>query len=148
MAGFALRSLALAAVALALLAAPAVASQQAGALDPGYGNGGRVVLPVGENAEATAFALQPDDRALIGGVAIFGGEERFAIARLTTQGTPDGTFGDEGIASIKVGVAVNALFALAVQPDGKIVAAGTADPGSGNTSFAVARFLSDGTLDQ
>jgi uncharacterized delta-60 repeat protein len=146
--GFALRAVALAAVMLALLAAPAVAAQQAGALDPGYGNGGRVVLPVGDNAEATAFALQPDDRALLGGVAIFGGEERFAIARLTPQGTPDGTFGNGGVASAKVGVNVNALFALAVQPDGKIVAAGTADPGSGNTGFAVARFLSDGTLDQ
>ena len=133
--GFVLRAVALAGVALTLLAAPAIAAQQAGALDPSYGNGGRVVLPVGDNAEATAFALQPDDRALIGGVAIFGAEERFAIARLTTQGTPDATFGDGGVASAKVGVAVNALFALAVQPDGKIVAAGTADPGSGNTSF-------------
>jgi uncharacterized delta-60 repeat protein len=146
--GFVLRAVALAGVALTLLAAPAIAAQQAGALDPSYGNGGRVVLPVGDNAEATAFALQADDRALIGGVAIFGAEERFAIARLTTQGTPDATFGDGGVASAKVGVAVNALFALAVQPDGKIVAAGTADPGSGNTSFAVARFLPDGTLDQ
>jgi uncharacterized delta-60 repeat protein len=148
MEGLVLRAVAFAAVVLALLAAPAVAAQHAGALDPGYGNGGRVVLPVGDNAEATAFALQPDGRALLGGVAIFGGEERFAIARLTTGGTPDGTFGEDGIASTKVGVNVNALFALAVQPDGKIVAAGTADPGSGNTSFAVARFLPDGTLDQ
>ena len=148
MEGFALRAVALAAVALALLAAPAVAAQQAGTLDPGYGNGGRVVLPVGDNALATAFALQPDDRALLGGPALFDGEERFAIARLTTQGTPDGTFGDDGIASTKVGVNVNALLALAAQPDGRIVAAGTADPGSGNTSFAVARFLPDGTLDQ
>ena len=145
---FAVRALALAAIALAMLAVPAFAAQQAGALDPGYGTGGRVVLPVGDNAEATAFALQPDDRALIGGVAIFAGQERFAIARLTTQGTPDSTFGDNGVASIKVGVNVNALFALAVQPDGKIVAAGTADPGSGNTGFAVARFRSDGSLDQ
>lgn len=106
------------------------------------------MLPVGDNAEATAFALQPDDRALLGGIAIFGGEERFAIARLTTQGTPDGTFGNGGVASARVGVNVNALLALAVQPDGKIVAAGDADPGSGNTSFALARFLPDGTLDQ
>jgi uncharacterized delta-60 repeat protein len=148
MEGLALRAVALAALALALLVPRAVASQQAGALDPGYGDGGRVVLPVGDDAEATAFALQPDDRALLGGVALFGGEERFAVARLTTEGAADGTFGDGGIASAKVGVGVNALFALAVQPDGKIVAAGDADPGSGNTSFALARFLPDGTLDQ
>ena len=48
------------------------------------------MLPVGDNAEATAFALQPDDRALLGGPALFHGEERCAVARLTTQGTPDG----------------------------------------------------------
>jgi|tagenome__1003787_1003787.scaffolds.fasta_scaffold20064549_2 hypothetical protein len=71
MEGLALRAVALAAVALALLAAPAVAAQQAGALDPGYGNGGRVVLSVGDNAQATAFALQPDDGALLGGPALF-----------------------------------------------------------------------------
>jgi hypothetical protein len=114
MEGLALRAVALAALALALLVPRAVASQQAGALDAGYGDGGRVVLPVGDDAEATAFALQPDDRALLGGVALFGGEERFAVARLTTEGAADGTFGDGGIASAKVGVGVNALFALAV----------------------------------
>src|SRR5215211_1160202 len=65
MEALALRAVALAAVVLALLAAPAVAAQQAGTLDPGYGDGGRVVLPVGDNALATAFALQPDDRALL-----------------------------------------------------------------------------------
>ena len=85
MEGLGLRAVALAALALALLAVPAGASQQAGALDPGYGNGGRVVLPVGDNAQATAFALQPDDRALLGGPALFHGEERFAVARLTAE---------------------------------------------------------------
>ena len=135
------------AAALTLFAAPAVAAKQAGELDPGYGDGGRVLLPVGDNALATAFALQPDDRALIGGTAIVGGEERFALARLTSDGAPDGTFGSGGIVTNRVGEAINALFSLAVAPDGKIVAAGTADPGTGNTGFAVARYLPDGRLD-
>jgi uncharacterized delta-60 repeat protein len=106
------------------------------------------VLPVGDNAEATAFALQPDDRVLLGGVAIFGGEERLAIARLTPQGTSDGTFGNGGVASAKVGVNVNALFALAVQSDGKIVVAGDhVQLPSLHFDFGLARFQPNGDLD-
>jgi uncharacterized delta-60 repeat protein len=147
MGGFALRVVAFVVAALTLFAAPALGARQAGQLDTGYGDGGRVLLPVGDDALATAFALQPDDRALIAGTAIVGGEERFALARLTPQGTPDRTFGSGGVVTNRVGVGVNALFALFVAPDGKIVTAGTADPGTGNTGFAVARYLPDGTLD-
>jgi uncharacterized delta-60 repeat protein len=139
--------LAVAAAALTVSVAPASATQQAGQLDPGYGDGGRVLLPVGDSALAFAFALQPDDRALIAGAALVGGQEDFALARLTKEGTPDGSFGSGGIVTNPVGAGVDLISALTVAPDGRIVAAGTAQSGSGNSTFAVARYLPDGRLD-
>ena len=46
-----------------------------------------------------------------------------------------------------MGAGVDLISALTVAPDGRIVAAGTAQSGSGNSTFAVARYLPDGSLD-
>ena len=60
----------------------------------------------------------------------------------TAPGDLDPTFGVAGVATTPVGG--GAAYALAIQPDGKIVAAGA---GFFSTRFAVARYLSTGALD-
>ena len=69
----------------------------------------------------------------------------FALARLEIDGTPDAGFGSMGkvLTHFRGGFA-GALGGLALQADGRIVAAGTAHDFLG---FALARYESDGSLD-
>ena len=64
----------------------------------------------------------------------------FALARYLPNGSLDPTFGGDGKVTTDVGA--NAHGASALQPDGKIVAAGESTIG-----FALARYLSNGSLD-
>ena len=49
---------------------------------------------------------------------------RFALARFNSDGTLDSTFGTAGKVITDIGQANNAINAIAIQPDGKILAAG------------------------
>jgi uncharacterized delta-60 repeat protein len=65
------------------------------------------------------------------------------IARYLVGGTLDPSFGSGG-------KTIDTTFvpeAVAIQPDGKIVAAGDADGGGGNSAFGFARYLPNGALD-
>jgi len=112
-------------------------------LDSGFGNGGRVVTDVsGRYDEARALAIQPDGRIVAAGVTGTGSNEDFALARYNTDGALDRTFGVGGTVITDVSRGSDAVWAVAIQSDGKIVAAGVA---SGD--FALARYNADGTLD-
>ncbi|HEU5132779.1 MAG TPA: hypothetical protein VFT26_11770, partial [Pyrinomonadaceae bacterium] len=81
-----------------------------------------------------------------------GGTPRvFALARYTSDGRPDTSFGNGGSLTTSFGGTFAAASAIMVQPDGKIVVAGTADfnsrvPNSG-LDFAMARYHANGSLD-
>jgi uncharacterized delta-60 repeat protein len=64
-------------------------------------------------------------------------------AGAAAPGDVDLSFGVGGLVTTDIG-SIDALRAIAVQPDGKIIATGTAS----TTSWGVARYLPDGTLDQ
>ena len=73
------------------------------------------------------------------------GDQDMAVLRFNTNGALDTTFGNFGKATIDFdqgGGKNDYARAVAVQPDGKIVVAGSAD---GN--FALARYAADGTPD-
>jgi uncharacterized delta-60 repeat protein len=71
----------------------------------------------------------------------------FALARYNSDGTPDTTFGSGGqVMTDFVGVEDDA-FSVLIQPDGKIVAVGSANDPVTNYDFAAARYLSNGALD-
>jgi uncharacterized delta-60 repeat protein len=122
-----------------------------GALDTGFGSGGRVTLDFGQltsNAQASAVALQADGKIVVGGsvTVLASGRHDFALARLTAAGALDGTFGAGGTQTIDFGFD-DFLTGLAIQPaDQKVVAAGHADQ-TGAASFAAARLGTDGNLD-
>jgi len=59
-----------------------------------------------------------------------------------TPGDLDPTFGTGGKVTTDFGGGTDQAFAVALQPDGKIVAAGQA-----NNDFALARYNPDGSLD-
>jgi len=129
-----------------------------GTLDTSFGTGGIVTTGFGVSAEATSAVVQADGKIVAAGYANLDGGESFALARYNSNGTLDTTFGTGG----KVGTAFDSgsvsytqAFSVAVQPDGRIVAAGYTEIGACLFNgleqpcfdFALARYNSNGTLD-
>jgi uncharacterized delta-60 repeat protein len=105
---------------------------------------GTVDLPFNANPNAAvrAVAVQADGKILIGGgFTAFGGLTRNHMARLNAAGTVEVTFIPEPNSDV---------YAIAVQPDGKILAGGSFSSASisGQTRNRIARFETDGRLDQ
>src|SRR5579859_862753 len=122
-----------------------------GALDTSFGNGGLVVTRSSQRSfVANALALQADARILIAGMVsdLPTASLQLAVARYNPDGTPDESFGTGGIAATSVGAAGAQASAIALQPDGRILVAGTAFAhGTSNDEMALARFAPDGQLD-
>jgi uncharacterized delta-60 repeat protein len=121
-----------------------------GTLDRSFGNNGLVRVGFGFFAADQAFAAarQPDGKIVIGGYTSSAtplASPAFALARLRTDGTLDPQFGSGGLAQTDLG-GDDWIFALALQPDGKILAAGvTGSPASHD--FALVRYNANGSLD-
>jgi uncharacterized delta-60 repeat protein len=118
-----------------------------GTLDLSFGDGGKEVTTVNERADqALSVALQADGKIVIAGFATDTYGEDFLVARYTANGKLDLSFGLGGkvITPITVGFTTSQDRArdVAIQPDGKIVAAGTAGLYS-----AIVRYNSNGSLD-
>jgi uncharacterized delta-60 repeat protein len=75
-----------------------------------------------------AVAIFPNGQVMLGASHFAGGftNELFALARLNSNGSLDPGFGTGGIVTTNVG-GVEGVAALVVQPDGKIIAVGTAN---------------------
>jgi uncharacterized delta-60 repeat protein len=121
----------------------------AGALDPTFGSGGRVTTDF-TTAPDGAFALvvQPADGRIV--AAGESGTGDFALARYNTDGSLDGTFGSGGKVTTDFEGSSDIAFALAVQGDGRLVAAGRVQVPSGqdvDVDFGTARYEPDGSLD-
>jgi uncharacterized delta-60 repeat protein len=117
-----------------------------------FGTGGKVTTAFGgasNNDEAYALVLQPDGKLVAAGYAIITGTQDFALARYSTNGSPDANFGGgTGRITTAFGSGADIAHALARQPDGKLVAAGSAvNTASGDTDFALARYTDTGILD-
>jgi uncharacterized delta-60 repeat protein len=127
-----------------------------GSLDKRFGKNGKITTDFFRNVDSiSAIAIQPDGRIVVAGFAQLpgdGGNPRvFALARYRSDGSPDPGFGNGGALTTSFGGNFAAASAVMLQPDGKIVVAGTVDfnpdvPGSG-LDFALARYNASGTLD-
>lgn len=119
-----------------------------GTLDSSFGVGGKVITPIGESGGlAQSVAIQPDGKIVVSGTVIAPFAVRhFAIARYNTDGSLDSTFDGDGRLTTPVGINDVMKVSVAIQSDGKIVAAGSTFSISTNV-FAVNRYNSDGQLD-
>jgi uncharacterized delta-60 repeat protein len=114
-----------------------------GLLDPSFGSGGIVLTPLGTSgALVHGVAVQPNGKIVVAGSAVAGGQDVFAVTRYNANGTLDSSFHHTGEALTPFGAAASAAYAVALQPDGKIVVVGMA-----GTHFALARYNADGSLD-
>ena len=124
-----------------------------GSLDTSFGDGGIVTTIFPAGSYAFDVALQSDGKIIAAGtffVDFDPGESSdtdFALARYNPDGTPDATFGNGGqVTTDFVGFEDDA-FSVLIQPDGKIVAVGSANDPATFYDFAAARYLSNGTID-
>ena len=125
-----------------------------GSLDASFGTGGIVttVFP-GQGSYAFALALQPDGRIVAAGTDFVNfsssssSNTDFALARYHPDGTPDATFGINGQLATDFDGFNDDAFAVLVQPDGKLVAVGSAVSTANFYDFAAARYLQNGALD-
>jgi uncharacterized delta-60 repeat protein len=119
-----------------------------GSLDNTFGTGGRVNTNVTLEDKAYAMAIQSDGKIVVGGSSFssFGYPNTFALVRYNTNGTLDNTFDSDGKLTTAIGTYNDYVYSLAIQADGKIVAAGSSDWGTDH-DFAMARYNSNGSLD-
>jgi len=111
-----------------------------GTLDKNFGSSGRVVTDFGGNEVGYGVAIQPSDgKIVLAGLS--GGN--FALARYTTSGALDKTFDGDGKVTTDFLGGTDYAFTVAIQGDGRIVAAGTSAG-----QFALARYTTNGALDK
>ncbi|MFJ8012859.1 calcium-binding protein [Streptomyces sp. NPDC096339] len=115
-----------------------------GTLDSTFGTGGRVTTDFGALDQARGMARQPDGKIVTAGLTGSGSTFTFALARYNADGSPDATFDTDGRLTTGFGTTGSAA-AVALQGDGKIIAAGQSS--SGGADFALARYNDDGALD-
>jgi uncharacterized delta-60 repeat protein len=145
-------SIVAAAGALALLAPASAARAADGMLDSSFGGAGKVETTIrGHDDTGYAVAVQPDGKIVVAGVSKASGDFAvsdydIAVTRYLPDGTLDPDFGSGGTVVTPVVAGDDLAYALALQPDGKIVVAGQASNGS-DLDVAVLRYLSDGSLD-
>jgi uncharacterized delta-60 repeat protein len=103
-------------------------------------SGGHVFTNFYNDDRINAILLQPDGKIIAGGIT---GNQDFALARFNPDGSLDYSFGLNGkvITSLS---SIEEILALALQPDGKILAAGYSDYYS---QYALVRYNWDGSLD-
>ena len=119
-----------------------------GSLDLSFGKAGKATKAFGQSyARAFDVFVQPDQKIVAAGHSnntTHGFD--FAAMRFNTNGTPDISFGKNGIAVTAFGKQNNGGQAGALQTDGKIIVAGQYSDGS-NSSTALLRYNSNGMLD-
>jgi uncharacterized delta-60 repeat protein len=115
-----------------------------GSLDRSFGSGGKLLTDFGNGSDSKAFdiAIEPDGKIVAAGQSSASGSYDFALARYNRDGSLDSSFGSGGRVLTDFG-SFDEIQAVAIQPNGKIVAAG-----EGASQFALARYNRDGSLDQ
>jgi uncharacterized delta-60 repeat protein len=134
------------ALVLVVFFLPAAAAAQT-APDPSFGTGGLVALDIGPGGTSpNAFLVAPDGSLLVAGAFTPSGQSQVGFAaRLTSGGALDGSFAAGGAFTIDFG-AFTAITALALQADGKLIAAVNNGPYA-TTVLRVLRLTAAGALD-
>jgi uncharacterized delta-60 repeat protein len=121
------------------------------ARDPTFDTDGQADFDSGGNDQAEAVALQPDGKILLAGVSEpTAGKAKATVWRVkpnggsgVTNNALDPTFDTDGVALIDGGGSAFGS-ALALQPDGKILLAGSAQVGASPSTAMLWRLLGDG----
>lgn len=110
-----------------------------GSLDTAFGTNGIVIGGLGQYE---ALKIQNDGKIVLGGTSNLS----FAVERYNSDGSLDSSFGIGGKVTTSFGLSSSGN-SMEIQSDGKIVLGGYNGLASGGLAFALARYLSDGNLD-
>ncbi len=118
-----------------------------GSLDTSFDGDGKVTTDfLGTTDQARAVAIQTDGKILVGGNAANGTFNNIAIVRYNTDGSLDTAFDSDGKVLTDILIGHDNANSLAVQTDGKIVAAGQSSVGVG-WQIGLVRYNPNGSLD-
>jgi uncharacterized delta-60 repeat protein len=125
-----------------------------GSIDPTFGSGGLTITSFGGPTpftEGVQLGMQPSGKFIVSGDGDdANGEAAFLMARYTESGMLDASFGNAGRVTNQLspaGPPSSTAIAQIIQPDGKIVLAGSSEELDGTTALAIARYTSEGQLD-
>src|SRR5689334_22568946 len=140
-------SIALLLATIAVLLAVTAALAAAGTLDTTFGTGGLITTDLGGRSPAWASdtILQPDGKIVVVGTSWNGESYDISLARYNSNGSLDTTFDTDGKVIADLSSGDDSGQAIALQPDGKIVVAGSSY--GSNEDFAVARYNTNGSPD-
>lgn len=122
-------------------------------LDSTFGINGTIRVAINgadtSDAAAQSLAIQKDGKLVVAGYSARGLTNIFVLARYEVGGALDTTFGLNGIVKTQFpdGVGHDIPYSTAIQADGKIVVAGASSNNGSGSTFAVARYDTDGSLD-
>lgn len=121
-----------------------------GGRDTSFGGDGVSSALTGDvNAHAAALVADGAGRLLVGGSERPVGDtgQRATVVRFSTDGSLDGGFGSGGIAMFAGFAPETEAYALALQPDGRVVVGGSFMTGSGLIAALMYRLTTTGGLD-
>lgn len=111
-----------------------------------FGTDGKVTTNLGSTDDVIrALASESNGKIVAAGYYHNGSNYDFAVARYATNGSLDTSFGSDGIVTTAIGSGHDYAYAVAVQSDGKIIAAGTTY--TSQTDLVLVRYTTDGSLD-
>jgi uncharacterized delta-60 repeat protein len=115
-----------------------------GSLDTTFAGDGIQTTGFGNRGEARGVAIQGTDKIVAVG---FAGIGNFALARYNTNGSLDPSFSGDGKQTTDFSGGSDFANGVALQGDGRIVAAGSTTASSAGFAFALARYHPNGSLD-
>lgn len=118
-----------------------------GTPDPSFATNGQYNLLLNSECGAYKCIIKADGKILIGGYTTNYTNYWMLLLQLNADGTPDLSFGTNGVALYTSGPQENYLFGLTLQEDGKILAAGYTQNSEYKNIPTVVRFSENGTLD-
>lgn len=116
---------------------------QDGSLDLSFDSDGKVTTDFGNADYGYSTAIQNDGKIIVAGSS----GNSFALARYNSNGSLDTSFDGDGKTTVNFGTNEDYGQSVVVQNDGKIIIAGITTIIGINTDFALARFNTNGTLD-
>jgi uncharacterized delta-60 repeat protein len=119
-----------------------------GSLDNSFDGDGKVTTNFfGGDDEIRAVAIQAGRIVVAGNAQVSGINYDFALARYNPNGSLDTTFHGDGKVTTDFFGSDDGAYSMALQPDGKIVAAGAFHTVSSGYDFGLARYVSSGDID-
>jgi uncharacterized delta-60 repeat protein len=113
-----------------------------GTFDTTFGTGG-IVNSSGINGIPWDVAIQDDGKIVAAGYSFVGSDSApvFALSRYNTNGSLDTSFNSTGIVTTAIGTMNDSANAVAICPNGMILAAGSSRTSSTTSVFTLVRYL-------